>query len=60
MIIFNRLLRIPTTLKELQEFIDLHAQLVNDIPKQEAQFPIIKDQYQILRKYTNLVMNITI
>ncbi|XP_030749874.1 dynein heavy chain 2, axonemal [Sitophilus oryzae] len=42
----------PQTLEHMQQSIVLHAQLKNDIPIQEEQFPQITDQIYTLDKYT--------
>ncbi|KAJ0006370.1 hypothetical protein NQD34_013643, partial [Periophthalmus magnuspinnatus] len=46
----KRLKRVPQTLEELGESLNLLNSLKNDLPKMEAQIPVIQEQFALLDK----------
>ncbi|KAJ1520022.1 hypothetical protein ONE63_004252 [Megalurothrips usitatus] len=41
----------PKNLKDLQELLSLYSQLVSEVPEKEKEFPLIREQMVVLRKY---------
>nr|CAD7395754.1 unnamed protein product [Timema poppensis] len=44
-------MKVPTTLRELQEHIPLHEALVEEVPEKEKIFPNIEDRFVVLDKF---------
>nr|CAD7455963.1 unnamed protein product [Timema tahoe] len=47
----ERVMKVPTTLRELQEHIPLHEALVEEVPQKEKIFPNIEDRFVVLDKF---------
>nr|CAD7438227.1 unnamed protein product [Timema bartmani] len=47
----ERVMKVPTTLRELQEHIPLHEALVEEVPEKEKIFPNIEDRFVVLDKF---------